>query len=591
MSPSRREFLRALAVSPPALARAGAPAPNVVLIVTDDQGYGDLACHGNPAIRTPHLDRLHGESIRLTNYHASPTCAPTRASLLTGRYSNATGVWHTIMGRSLLHPGETTLADCFRASGYATGIFGKWHLGDNYPCRPQDRGFDEALVHGGGGVWQTPDYFGNDYFDDTYRRNGKFEKFSGFCTDVWFGQAMRFMAAVRPRPFFCYLATNAPHAPMWAPERYCAPYRNVKGLRDPGFYGMIANIDDNLDRLDRFLNSTGLAENTILVFTTDNGTAAGARVFNAGMRGAKGSPYDGGHRVPFFIRWPKGGLSGGRDIPELAAHIDVLPTLADLCGLARPAGAELHGRSLAPLLRNAKASFPDRALVVDSQRLDHLVKWRQAAVMTGQWRLVSPGPGGDPDRLELYDVREDPGQTADIAARHPDVVATLSREYDNWWRSVSRRAGEYVRIVLGNRAENPVRLTAHDWHGGGSLEVWNQSGIRKAPAVNGQWAVYVERAGDYRFELRRWPWELDLPINAPYRDAAFNRETEPGKAIGAVRARLRIAGIDRSTAVRAAGRAAVFTLRLPAGAAQLETWFYGADGTERGAYYVSVERL
>ena len=589
---SRRGFiLDILAATGLAATPQSRPRPNVVLVMTDDQGYGDLSCHGNPVLRTPNIDALQKDSIRLTNYHVSPTCAPTRSALMTGRYTNSTGAWHTIMGRSLLRPDETTLADCFRAGGYRTGIFGKWHLGDNYPCRPQERGFDEVLVHGGGGVSQTPDYFGNDYFDDTYLQNGKLEKYRGFCTDVWFENAMRFMSAEKKRgkPFFCYIPTNAPHGPMWAPEEYSARFQGVPGLREPGFFGMIANIDDNFGRLTRFLDSQSLTGSTIVIFTTDNGTASGAAVHNAGMRGQKGSPYDGGHRVPFFVRWPEGGLLGGRDVPQLTAHVDVLPTLMDLCGLQRVGKKPLHGRSLQPLLRAQSKAWPDRAITVDSQRLENLVKWRQAAVMTQQWRLVSPGPAGEP-KLELYDIQKDPGQKNDVAGQHSEVVARLRAEYEKWWTEVSQRGGEVVRIVLGNEAENLVRLTAHDWHGDGVEQVWHQSGIRKGPEALGYWEVEVEREGDYRLELRRWPKEVDLPIGSPYRDAEPNHEKTPGRAIAAVKARLRIAGVDTSVEIKPADKAAVFQVHLKAGPAKLETWLLDSKGGARGAYFVYVER-
>lgn len=576
-------------------AAAAPPArPNVIFLLTDDQGYGDLACHGNPVIKTPNLDALHARSVRFTNFHVSPTCAPTRAALMTGRYSNATGTWHTIMGRSLMAHGEVTMADCFHAAGYRTGMFGKWHLGDNYPCRPQDRGFDEVVACGGGGVWQTPDYFGNDYQDDTYRHNGRPEAFQGFCTDVWFDNAIRFMdgANRQAAPFFCYLATNAPHGPMWAPDSYTAAYEGVKNLREPGFYGMIANIDSNVARLVKFLRDRGLEKNTLLIFMTDNGTSSGAQVFNAGMRGQKGSPYEGGHRVPFFAYWPAGGIQGGRDIGALAAHIDVLPTLTDLCGLKRPAGPPLHGKSLRPLLYERNPRVPDRSIVVDSQRLENLVKWRQAAVMTGQWRLVNPSPEGRPDALELYDIAKDPGQRQNVAAQNPRVVERLARDYDEWWTATSQRANEYVRIVLGSERENPSRLTCHDWHGvGGAEATWNQNKIRQGPAANGFWAVEVEKAGTYRIELRRWPREADLPINAPYRDAKPNREKAPGKAVSAVRAKLSIAGVEQARSVDTGDKAAAFTVQLPRGPAELRTWFYGQDDTERGAYFVYVERL
>jgi arylsulfatase B len=587
MTFSRR---RLLASAIPICAVAQRRQPNVVLAMTDDQGYGDLHCHGNASIRTPNLDRLYSESVRFTNYHVSPTCSPTRSALMTGRYANATGCWHTIMGRSLLRPGEVTMADCFRAGGYRTGIFGKWHLGDNHPCRPQDRGFDQSVTHGGGGIWQTPDHFRNDYEDDVYLRNGNPERFSGYCTDVWFDEAMRFMDRARAarQPFFCYIATNAPHSPMWAPRGYENRYRNVAGLDEPGFYGMIENADDNVGRLLAYLKRNAIEDNTILIFTTDNGTAAGARVFNAGMRGAKGSPYDGGHRVPFFFRWPARGVTGGRDVARLAAHIDVLPTLIDVCGLPRPQGPPVHGRSLAPLLFDRSPTWPDRAIVTDSQRAENLVRWRQAAVMTDRWRLVSPSLDGDPAKRELYDCAADPGQKADISAANPDVVRALTAEYERWWAEVSKGSDLPVRISIGHPAENPVRLTSHDWHGDGAERAWNQKQIREAPAANGHWTLQAAQAGTYRFALRRWPPELDLPINAAFDDPRPNRETTPGRAIAATRATIAAGAARETKPVGEADTAAVFDIRLPAGPLDLRTTFLDRDGTERGAYFVEV---
>lgn len=591
MNLSRRHFLGAASS---ALLAQPAARPNVVLVMTDDQGYGDLACHGNPVLKTPNLDALHAQSVRLTNYHVSPTCAPTRAALLTGRYSNLAGPWHTIQGRSILHHNERTAAESFRTAGYRTGIFGKWHLGDNYPSRPQDKGFDEVLIHGGGGIWQTPDHFGNDYFDDTYRHNGKLKKFEGFCTDVFFREVQQFIAqsARAKQPFFCYLPTNAPHGPMWAPAKNEAHYQNVKGLKEAGFYGMIENIDENVGRLRRHLESTGLAENTIFIFTTDNGTASGAQVFNAGMRGAKGSAYEGGHRVPFFLHWPGGGFTKGRELKQLTAHIDVLPTLLELTGVARgPAALPLHGRSLAPLLRGEP--WAERTVVVDSQREEELLPWRQAAVMTERWRLVSPGPGGagEPRKLELYDILADPGQTRDLAEKEPAVVAQLKRDYESWWGTVAARAREYARIVVGDPKENPVRLTAHDWHGAGALATWNQRAILQGPVANGFWALEA-RAGRYKLALRRWPAELGLPMGSGYTPEPGNREQTPGKAIAGLKtARIRIGGVERETKVDPGKAAVEFEVRLPAGPLELRTWLIAEDGTERGAYYVDVERM
>ncbi len=544
--------------------------PNVVLVMTDDQGYGDLGCHGNPVIQIPNLDRLYTQSIRLTNFHVGPTCSPTRAALMTGHYCNRTGVWHTIMGRSLLRKDEVTVADVFSASGYRTGIFGKWHLGDNYPFRPQDRGFGEVLVHGGGGVGQGPDYWGNDYFDDTYFHNGWPEKFTGYCTDIWFEEAMKFIEANKKRPFFCYIPTNAPHGPYNVADKYSKPYRD-KGVesRQANFYGMITNIDENMGRLMRRIQELGLEENTILIFMTDNGTSGS---YSGGMRGKKGSEYEGGHRVPCFIRWPGGGLTGGSDIDRLTAHIDILPTLIELCGLKEPRGVEFDGDSLVQLLTGQDKNWPDRTLITDSQRIEHPEKWRKSAVMTDRWRLING--------KELYDIKADPGQKNDIADGQPQVVEKLRKAYENWWADVSQRFDEYCEIIIGSDKQNPTRLMSHDWH---SPKVpWNQGAIRSGMEANGFWAVEVARDGRYQFELRRWPKELDAPIN----------EAIPGgKAITATEARLKIGDADMTMPVPGDAHGVTFRLNLKAGKTRLQTWFTDDRGNSRGAYYIYVKRL
>jgi arylsulfatase A-like enzyme len=391
---TRREFLKTIglgaavvAVSPSMLAAGNSfeKRPNVIIVMTDDQGYGHLSCHGNPVLKTPNIDKLHAQSIRLTDFHVSPTCSPTRAALMTGRYNVRTGVWHTIMGRHFLRADEATMADVFCDNGYRTGIFGKWHLGDNYPFRPMDRGFDESVIHLGGGIGHGNDYWGNDYFDDTYYRNGEPEKFKGYCADVWFDEAMKFIAADREKPFFCYLPTNTAHAPFHIPEKYSRPYKN-KGLEYEDthlFYGMLANIDENIGRLMDRLNHLGLIENTIVIFMTDNGgdPVGGPDEFNFNMRGSKGSQYEGGHRVPCFIHWPEGGLTGGRDVERLTGHIDILPTLIELCGIKKPEEVKFDGKSLVPLIASGPANWPGRTLVVDSQRIDHPIKWRRSCYM------------------------------------------------------------------------------------------------------------------------------------------------------------------------------------------------------------------
>lgn len=587
----------------PMLAWAGQPAtqapakrarPNVVIVITDDQGYGDLSCHGNPVLKTPNLDQLYRQSIRLTDYHVAPTCAPTRAALQSGHWSNRTGVWHTILGRSLLREDEPTIGELFSAAGYATGMFGKWHLGDNYPCRPEDRGYSEVLRHGGGGVGQTPDYWDNAYFDGQYFHNGEPVPVEGFCSDVFFDYAQRFIKqqAAADKPFVAYIATNAPHGPFHAPESYSAPYLEDHGVALANFYGMIANIDDNVGRLSRFLDEEGLAENTIFIFTTDNGTAAGEKVHNAGMRGKKGSPYDGGHRVPLFVRWPAGGLGQPRDITPVTHAVDILPTLLELCDVPTPGKLDFDGRSLAPLLKGAdpaQGGWNQRMLVTDSQRVRDPIMWKASSVMTSRWRLINGA--------ELYDMQSDPGQTRDVAAAFPAEVRQLRAFYQTWWEELEPSFRKDVCLYLGHPAENPVRLTCHDWIADDSTP-WNQAAIRKgadAPGLTGFWNVQVHRAGKYRIRLRRWPAEVDQPINAPL--AAGNpvpgtkayRET-PGKAFRFTEASLEIAGLKKTVPVTNQDVEAVFEVELPAGKTRLTAGFQGPDGAA-GAYYAYVDWL
>lgn len=545
--------------------------PNVVLVMTDDQGYGDLACHGNTQIKTPNLDRLYADSVRLTDFHVDPTCSPTRAALMTGRYSSRTGVWHTIMGRSLMRANEVTLADLFRAAGYRTGIFGKWHLGDNYPLRPQDRGFDEVLVHGGGGVGQTPDYWGNDYFDDTYFHNGTPHHYAGYCTDVWFDAALQFIEAHRDRPFFAYIPTNAPHGPYLVAEKYSQPYHDM-GIPSPRaeFYGMITNADENVARLRAKLHELDLEDNTILIFMTDNGTAAGKRDpggYNAGMRGTKGSQFEGGHRVPCFFHYPAGGLVGGRDVEQLAAHVDILPTLAKLCDIESGQPLPIDGKSLARLLQQGEeVAWPERTLFVHSQRIEHPEKWRRSAVMTERWRLV--------DGNQLYDIQADPGQKTNVAAKHADVVSRLRKQYDAWWEGLSIRFDEYVRLELGASPANPTNLTCHDWHAPIDQVPWNQNLIERDAPANGFWAVEIQQPGRYEFTLRCRPAEAEVE-----------------HPLGAVAARVQVGDQEATEKIEATAASALVSLDLPAGPARMQTWLEGEDSSSRGAYYVEVRRV
>jgi arylsulfatase B len=585
-----RSVLFLLALVPSLLLPAGEK-PNVILIITDDQGYGDLSCHGNPVLKTPSLDKLHAASIRLTDYHVSPTCSPTRSALMTGRFTNRTGCWHTINGRSILRENEVTMEHLFQEAGYATAMYGKWHLGDNYPSRPEDKGFTEVYRLGGGGVGQTPDYWDNAYFDGAYHHNGKIEPATGYCTDVFFTKAMDFMKAraAEKKPFFVYLATNAPHGPNHAPPESAEPYAEL-GVGMAHFFGMIANIDENIGRLRDMLDKEGLAENTVFIFTTDNGTAGGGKVFNAGMRDMKGSEYDGGHRVPFFLHWPSKGWDTGRDIGQLTAHIDILPTLVDLLGLPAPKGPPIDGTSLVPLLEGRTEGWPDRILVTDSQRISTPVKWRKSSVMTSRWRLIN----GE----ELYDIKADPGQDQNLAAGNPAVVQQLRGAYEAWWSGMEPSFADDCEIHLGNPAENPSILTAHDWLlPEERASPWNHAAIRAQQGEKeGFWAVNVESAGRYRIELRRWPVEAeqaiaaDLPPGKPVPGTKAFRDT-PGRGFPAKSAVLEIAGRKWEADVPENAKGVVFDVELPKGITRLQGTFVAADGTRLGSYYAVVEKF
>lgn len=575
--------------------------PNIILVITDDQGYGDLSCHGNPALKTPNLDQLHKQSTRLTDFHVSPTCAPTRAALLTGHDANRTGVWHTIGGRSLLLEEEVTLPKILSANDYATGIFGKWHLGDNYPFRPQDRGFQEVLVHGGGGVGQQPDFWNNDYFDDTYLHNGKPEAYEGYCTDIWFEEAMAFMEKNRQegKAFFSYIATNAPHSPFYISEDFQAPYLNNPQIPNPAFAGMIANVDENMGKLLAYLEEKDIADNTILIFMTDNGTAAGSRFnkktglvtqgFNAGMRNGKGSMYEGGHRVPFFIRWPKGKIAADRDIIELSAHVDVFPTLIDLIGLQTEKELKFDGTSLKSILTGQEKKLDNRILITDSQRLETPVKWRQSAVMQGPWRLING--------VQLFNIQEDPGQQSDIIESHPGIADQLKRAYEEWWSGLSASLAKVPNIVLCPPQEPISTLHVHDLHmaEGYNSVPWNNVLVRKGKKTNGWFTVKVEQADTFTFNLMHWPAEIDTPIQAgvPEKEGIPGTTVstiQKGEALPIVQAGIAIAGVERSKKVEQGDQKISFTIPLSEGNYKLKAWFSEADDQAFSANYVEVHR-
>jgi len=566
--------------------------PNVVIVVTDDQGYGDLACHGNPVIKTPNLDKLYSESTVLTDYHVAPTCSPSRAALLTGHWTNRTGVWHTIQGRSMIRENEVTLGQHF-AKDYATAMFGKWHLGDNFPYRPEDRGFEEVYRHGGGGVGQTPDLWDNSYFDGSYFHNGKIVPAKGYCTDVFFRKAQDFIRAkaATKEPFLAYISTNAPHGPLHCPQKYLDMYQDQKA-DIAAFFGMITNIDDNVGATRKLLADLGIADNTLFIFTTDNGTATGANLFNAGMRGQKGSEYDGGHRVPMFIHWPAAGLDKHLKFEPLCHAVDFVPTLLDACKVENTANVKFDGWPLQRLF-NPKIEYEevDRFLITDSQRLVDPVKWRKSAVMSQQFRLING--------QELYNINADPGQKNDIAKANPGQVAKMRAFYHKWWAELEPTFTQTTEIHLGHPDHPKVTLTSHDWLN--AAPPWNQGMIRKAQGSHkkkfgGHWAIKVLEEGTYKISLLRYPEEANLPINAtvpagknvPGARKAFR--TNPGVTLEATTAALLLNG--KEVATKTVGKkdtAITFTTKLTKGSHALAPIFRSAKG-ETGAFYCIVEK-
>lgn len=536
-------------------------APNVILIMTDDQGWAQVGFHGNPYIRTPTLDRMAAESTEFTQFYVEPKCAPTRAALLTGRHGYRSGVVDTYLGRTLLDPAAVTLAELLSEHGYATGIFGKWHLGDNYPLRPMDQGFQETLVHRGGGLGQPAGPPGNTYWDPVLEHNGESKRYEGYCTRVFTDGLIEFIRVNRDRPFFGYLATNVPHGPFDVDEEWIEPYREM-GLpeRTARVYGMIEEFDQNLDRLLGELDALGLAERTIVVFLTDNGPTQ--QTFTAGLKERKGSAYDGGTRVPFLFRWPEQ-VEAGRQVDRIAAHIDVVPTLLEAAGVGTPF-QPFDGVSLWPLLSGATApeNWPDRTIYLQNHRGDIPQLNRNASARTQRWKIVQPlGKATDPmppgAEFELYDMSVDPGETNNLAGEHPEIVEKMRRGYEEWFRDVSSRGFEPVRIHLGSPREPRTTLSRFDWRG--------DYDERAGEAALGYWPIVIEQQGRYDLVLR-----FAGPLPSEGRARVSVGEVEVAQEVAAGSASCKFPGIE-----------------LEAGPARL-VGVVEYDGLVRGASFIDV---
>lgn len=532
--------------------------PNVILILTDDLGYGDVGFHGNTELRTPNLDHLAKESAEFTNFYVQPLCTPTRAALITGRYPERTGAIEVNYGRSIIREEETTIAEILQAAGYRTGIFGKWHLGDNFPVRPSDKGFEECLHHTAGGIGQAGDPPGNSYFDPILRHNNVPKKYEGYCNDIFFREAMDFAETHKNKPFFIYLATNLPHLPLQVAEKYVKPYRKYGANEiNAKTYGMIANIDENVGFVMKSLKDLDLEENTIVIFLSDNGPRTSRQKndlypdrYNAGLRGTKSSIYEGGIRVPFLVRWPKK-IKAGAQLPHIAAHIDILPTILDACG-AKHIEQErfIDGRSLLPLLRNPDYDWPDRILFFQHNANHEPLMYSHFAVRSQRYKLVQPLPnprdpvldigeyeiGAQLENLELYDIENDPSEINDIADSNSQLVNFMVESYENWYRDVTAELNYWdpQRIYLGAPEENPTQLSRFDLQA-----------MTRLP----YWSARVTRAGRYRFTL------------------TFPRAAEDRTAY------VRFGSVQVSQSISPGATSCVFdTVILPSGDGRLEAW-------------------
>ena len=489
--------------------------PNVIIIITDDQGFGDLGINENPNIITPNIDQFASESIQFDNFFVSPVCAPTRASLMTGRYSLRTGVRDTYNGGAIMSNTETTIAEILKEADYSTGIFGKWHLGDNYPFRPSEQGFDESIIHLAGGIGQVGDftnyYKGNtSYFDPILWKNNKKNQYDGYCSDIFAENAVKFIEKNKNKPFFCYLSFNAPHTPLQVPKKYYNMYKDLDpevGFIDESLaskmsekdkedarriYGMVTNIDDNVGKVLNKLTELGIEEETIIIFMTDNGPQQFR--YNSNMKGLKGTVYNGGTRVPFYIKYAEK-FKNSKVISRMSAHIDILPTILELCNLKIPSDRKIDGQSLVPLI-NSKP-FNDRHLFSYwTRRFPE--KYINMSIQNDNYKLVGNNDyNGKIKDFELYDLIADPLESKNVINQNIEIAKSFKIEMDNSIDDLlsSENIKNPPRIIVGSEFENPTVLNRND--ASGERGIWAQNDIYSYWKVNFKKGTY-----DFKFKFK-----------------------------------------------------------------------------------------
>jgi arylsulfatase A-like enzyme len=519
--------------------------PNVILIMTDDQGYGDFGVMGNALIDTPNFDAMAERSASMSTFYVNPVCSPTRTSLMTGRYNLRTRCIDTWLGRSMMDTEEVTVAEVLKEAGYATGIFGKWHLGDSYPMRTNDQGFDESLVHRGGGLAQPADHPDNAmrYTDPYLYHNGEPVKAKGYCTDVYFDAAMQYMEQQQAakKPFFAYIATNAPHNPLHdVPEDLRQKYMerpleelNVTPLTGEAaeenrdkvarIFAMIENTDQNMGRLFDFLNKQHLTENTLVIYMNDNGPYT--MRFVGPFRGKKTDVLEGGVRSPMWLHWPSK-FKAGTTRDHLTANIDVMPTILDVCNVPVPEGLKLDGRSFLPVLENKDAAWDERSIVMQSHRGTEAVKYNNFMIRNNRYKLVNPSGfqnptlSGEP-KFELYDLQKDPSESNNIIEKQTFVATALKAQYDTWFEDVSTtRENNFAPPLIhaGTPHENPTSLTRQDWYG----KTW-------APdEAEGYWNIHFPEEQTYNVTVHLYPQEKAGNITLKVAHATYTRYIPAG---------------------------------------------------------------
>jgi len=561
--------------------------PNVIIVLTDDQGYGDLSCTGNPILETPALDNLYNESIRFDDFHVAPKCTPTRGQLMTGIDAMRSKCSSVTKSRFIPKRNLIMMPQLFKDNGYATGLFGKWHLGDNYPDRPMDKGFDKCVWIKGWGLRSESEY-DNDYYATRYR-NELDEKINTemYCTDLWFHEAKKWMETRQDagEPFFTYIALNAPHGPFDAPlEDYNYYKDKVANEKVASFLGMIRNIDANMAGFEQWMVSRGLKDNTILIYMGDNGTANGETVYNAGLRGKKGSHYEGGHRAPCFIRWPNGNLIPPQTISAPTQVQDVLPSLIELAQLNNTTNATFDGISLTPLLKGKVNDLEDRKFVVQFAKDNSNEDYKYSgSVIWNKWRLVL----GE----ELYDLTNDPSQITNVASQNPEVVNAMKSYYEEWWSDIPRGDDQITPLLVDLKNENPVELNSAGWETKAVNAQWNiasaQGGIK-----GGKLHLYVEEAGSYQIQLSRWPFEFNQSLTARGISQAIGGTTiNKGVALpieyGAIQ--LGSGAVITNKKTNSNATQISFNVNLDEGATTLQAWFKDADLNDLcGAFYVRI---